>query len=184
VGLHHSGCYSFPMSDQPFNGISKSAVFWPTLIVVYAADFVTKRLVVASLSPAYVPHQIVGDFIRFTLAYNRDAAMGLSLGEYSRAGFTITAAAVLIVLFALYRKTPSSGLVSVVALAMIAGGALGNLTDRLMSPLGVVDFIDVGKGNARFWTFNLADAAVTCGAILLALVSMKRDDKSEQEVVP
>jgi signal peptidase II len=171
------------MSDPTFNRLSKSAVFWPTLIVVYAADFITKRLVVSSLSPAYVPHQIVGDFVRFTLAYNRDAAMGLSLGEYSRAGFTITAAAVLVVLFALYRKTPASGLASVVALAMIAGGALGNLTDRLMSPLGVVDFIDVGNGSARFWTFNLADAAVTCGAVLLALVSMKRE-KPAQEVVP
>jgi len=158
--------------------ISKSALFWPTLIFVYAVDFITKHLAVTHLSPAYVPHKIIGDFVRFTLAYNRDAAMGLSLGDYSRAGFTITAAAVLVVLFALYRRTPAGNPSSVVALAMIAGGALGNLTDRIRSSLGVVDFIDVGSGNTRFWTFNVADAAVTCGAILLAVVSMKRENSA------
>jgi signal peptidase II len=163
--------------------ISKASVFWPTLLLVYAADFISKRLVVSSLSPAYVPHRIIGDYVRFTLAYNRDAAMGLSLGDYSRAGFTITAAAVLVVLLALYRRTPPNALASVVALAMIAGGALGNLTDRIRSSLGVVDFIDVGSGTTRFWTFNLADAAVSCGAILLAIVSMRRD-KNEKEIVP
>lgn len=167
--------YSFPMSNRSERRLSKAAVFWPALLFVYAVDFISKRLVVGALSPAYVPHRIFGDFVRFTLAYNRDAAMGLSLGSYSRAGFTITAAAVLVVLFALYRRTPQSGLASVLALAMIAGGALGNLTDRLRSPLGVVDFIDVGSGSVRFWTFNLADAAVTCGAILLAVVSMKQE---------
>ena len=171
------------MSDQQQSSISKATVFWPTLIIVYALDFITKRLVVSSLSPAYVPHRIIGDYVRFTLAYNRDAAMGLSLGDYSRAGFTITAAAVLVVLFALYRRTPANSLASVIALAMIAGGALGNLTDRIRSSLGVVDFIDVGVGSTRFWTFNVADAAVTCGAVLLAVVSMKRD-KIEQGAAP
>ena len=171
------------MSEQTSVGTSKAAVFWPTFIVVYAADFISKRLIVNSLSPAYVPHRVIGDFVRFTLAYNRDAAMGLSLGEYSRTGFTVTAAAVLVVLFVLYKRTPATTLTSVAALAMIAGGALGNLTDRLRSSMGVVDFIDVGSGTVRFWTFNLADAAVTCGAILLAVVSMRRE-KSEQRIVP
>ena len=52
---------------------------------------------------------------------------------------------------------------------LIAGGAIGNLIDRLTSVRGVVDFIDAGIGNARFWTFNVADSAVTCGAVLLAI---------------
>lgn len=171
------------MTEEIQSRLSKAQVFWPTLILVYALDFITKRMVVNSISPAYVPHRIIGDFVRFTLAYNRDAAMGLSLGDYSRAGFTITAAAVLVVLFALYKRTPANGLASVIALAMIAGGALGNLTDRVRSSMGVVDFIDVGIGNTRFWTFNLADSAVTCGAILLAIVSL-RTEKPEQGTVP
>jgi signal peptidase II len=128
-----------------------------------------------------VPRQIVGDLIRFTLAYNKDAAMGLSLGGYSRIGFTITAAAVLVVLGVLYRRTPSHERASILALALITAGALGNLTDRLLSSRGVVDFIDVGIGTSRFYTFNVADAAVSCGAVLLAIVSLKAPKKEEAD---
>jgi signal peptidase II len=56
------------------------------------------------------------------------------------------------------------------ALALLLGGAVGNLIDRVRWNGGVVDFIDVGIGQWRFWTFNVADSAVTVGAILLALV--------------
>jgi signal peptidase II len=60
----------------------------------------------------------------------------------------------------------------VIALALIMGGAVGNLLDRLQRVEGVVDFIDVGVGTTRFWTFNIADSAITIGAILLVLSSM------------
>lgn len=160
---------------------SKAKIFWPTLVGIYALDFISKRLVEAYLHPAYVPHRIVGDFIRFTLAYNKDAAMGLSLGGYSRIGFTITAIAVLGVLGVLYRRTSDDAKASVFALALITAGALGNLTDRLMSSKGVVDFIDVGIGTSRFYTFNVADSAVSCGAVILALLSLRSPKKEESK---
>jgi signal peptidase II len=160
---------------------SKAYVFWPTLIVVYAVDFVSKRLVEAYIRPAYVPHPVIGDFVRLTLAYNKNAAMGLSLGGYSRIGFTLTATAVLVVLGVLYHRTPPEARASVFALSLITAGALGNLTDRLMSSLGVVDFIDVGIGSSRFYTFNVADAAVTCGALLLAMISLKAPNKERSD---
>jgi signal peptidase II len=169
------------MQDAAERISSKAYVFWPTLTIVYALDFVTKRLVEQYVRPAHVPHEIVGDFIRFTLAYNKDAAMGLSLGGYSRVGFTLTAAAVLVVLGVLYRRTPSNEKASILALALITAGALGNLTDRLLSSRGVVDFIDVGIGASRFYTFNVADAAVSCGAVLLAIVSLKAPKKEEAD---
>jgi signal peptidase II len=56
------------------------------------------------------------------------------------------------------------------ALALASGGATGNLIDRIREPRGVVDFIDIGVGTVRFWTFNVADSAVTIGALLLAWV--------------
>ena len=56
------------------------------------------------------------------------------------------------------------------SLALVCGGALGNLIDRLRSSLGVVDFLDVGVGDARWPTFNVADMAVSVGAFLLAIV--------------
>jgi signal peptidase II len=155
----------------------KARFFWPTLVVVYCLDFITKRLAETYLPPQHVPHRVVGELVRFTLAYNKDAAMGLSLGGYSRAGFALTATVILGVLGVLYRRTEQTDKFSALALALVTAGALGNLTDRLMSSRGVVDFIDVGIGDARFYTFNVADAGVTCGAILLALLSLRGSKK-------
>lgn len=155
----------------------KARIFWPTLVIVYVLDFITKRLAETHLLPQHVPHRVIGELVRFTLAYNKDAAMGLSLGGYSRAGFALTAAVILVVLGVLYRRTAESDRFSALALSLVTAGALGNLTDRLMSSRGVVDFIDVGIGNSRFYTFNVADAGVTCGAILLALLSLRGSKK-------
>jgi signal peptidase II len=153
---------------------SKAAAFWPVLISLVAVDCATKELAVDKLSPAHVPHPIVGDVVRFTLAYNTRAAMGLSLGEHSRILFAAIAVLMLIVLVVYRRRISSQNGFTTLALALIGGGAAGNLLDRIRSSRGVVDFIDVGFGNARFWTFNVADAAVFCGTILLLLM-MRRE---------
>ena len=63
----------------------------------------------------------------------------------------------------------------VLALALVCAGAVGNLFDRLRSTLGVVDFLDVGFGDARWPTFNVADMAVSMGAVLLAWVLWQED---------
>ena len=67
----------------------------------------------------------------------------------------------------------------VLALGLAWGGAAGNLIDRFRSPHGVVDFIDIGVGDVRFWTFNVADSAVTVGALVLAW-SLSREDREER----
>ena len=67
------------------------------------------------------------------------------------------------------------------ALGLIIGGALGNLTDRLRSPRGVVDFIDMGLGDYRFWTFNVADVGVTAGAALLLYLLLRRSRPDEAQ---
>ena len=64
----------------------------------------------------------------------------------------------------------------VVAVARVAAGAMGNLVDRLRSERGVVDFLDVGVGAWRWPTFNVADIAVSCGAVLLAIVLWREDN--------
>ncbi len=159
------------------NWSPKSKAFWPLLSTLVLADCGTKRLAVEHLSPPYIPHEVAGDWLRLTLAYNRGAAMGLSLGAYSRLGLALVAALSLVVLSKLYRRSPAGDWVRATALALVAGGALGNLLDRLRSPRGVVDFIDLGIGDLRFWTFNLADLAITCGAILLA-VQLAREGRA------
>jgi signal peptidase II len=145
------------------------AAFWPVLLGLVAVDCTTKRLVVESLPP-HVPHPVIGDVVRFTLAYNPDAAMGLSLGAYSRIGFAIIALIVLVGLLLSRRRITEGNGARTIAIALIAGGAIGNLLDRIRWSRGVVDFIDVGIGNARFYTFNVADASVFCGAVLLLLL--------------
>jgi signal peptidase II len=131
-------------------------------------DFATKQLAVAHLTPPYTPHDIVGQFFRLTLAYNPGAAFSMSLGSASRWGFTALALVAVVALVQLYRATPPSDAIQAVAIALITGGALGNLLDRLRSARGVVDFVDIGFHGIRFWTFNVADMGVTCGAALLA----------------
>lgn len=163
---------------------SKNVIFWPTFIVVFFLDFVTKRWAEQNLLPLYTPHRLIGETVRLTLAFNKDAAMGLSLGAYSRIGFTVIAAVVLIVLGVFYRRTPIHATAHALGLALVAAGALGNLSDRVLFSHGVVDFIDVGVGTARFWTFNVADAAITCGAILLAILSMREHRDAETPVAP
>jgi signal peptidase II len=116
-----------------------------------------------------VPHEFLGELVRLTLAYNPGAAMSISLGAHSRLGFSMLALGALAILGQMYRQTSAGDRLAAAGLALIASGALGNLLDRLRSPRGVVDFIDVGVGDLRFWTFNVADVGITCGAVLLVL---------------
>jgi len=78
-------------------------------------------------------------------------------------------------LLMLLRQAPAQARAVPAALGMLAAGAIGNLIDRLRHDRGVVDFIDVGTASWRFWTFNVADIGVSCGAILLALLLWRED---------
>lgn len=144
------------------------------------ADCSTKELVEAALSRNPGPHALIGQWLRLTLAYNTGAAMSVSLGSWSRLVFSGIALLALGVLLRLYVRTPEHAALRAAALALVAGGALGNLLDRLRSPLGVVDFIDIGIGDARFWVFNLADVGVTVGAVLLAVVLWREDGRQRE----
>lgn len=155
----------------------KGRMFWPLLCVLVLADCSSKRVAEEILFPPHVPHDVVGDFLRFTLAYNPGAAFSFSLGPYSRWGFTAAAVVVLIILLRLYRDTATHDRIQGAALGLVAGGAIGNVLDRIRSPRGVVDFIDIGVGDVRFWTFNLADIGVTAGAILLAILLWRRSNE-------
>lgn len=148
--------------------MTKARLFWPLLLSLLLADCTTKRIAEESLR-LHRPTEVLGEVVRFTLAYNPGAAFGIDVGPASRVVFIVLTLVALVALFLMYRTTPASQRIQLVALALISGGALGNLYDRLRGAAGVVDFIDVGVGGARFWTFNVADAGITIGAILLAL---------------
>ena len=161
-------------SPSAATGLARRAVaFWPVFGGIVATDYVSKRVAEGRLA-LHSPHGVLGDFVRLTLTYNTGAAMNFSLGDSSRVAFTALAAMMLVIIFRMYRRTPDHDTSQAIALALIAAGALGNLLDRLRSARGVVDYIDVGIGDARFWTFNVADMGVTCGALLLALLLWRR----------
>ena len=135
---------------------------------LWIADIVTKQLALAYVRPPGTPHRLLGNAVRLTLGYNQQGVMGLPVGPYSRwilSGVSIVLLGVLVRW--LYETRAGDGL-RATALALIIGGALGNLLDRLASGRGVVDFIDIGIGRWRFWTFNVADMAIDVGVVLLA----------------
>ncbi len=161
----------------------RARIFWPLFAGWVLMDFVSKRLVESNLTE-HVSKNVLGDFVRFTLNYNVGAAMNISLGSASRVAFTLLAVLFIAVVLGMYRQTGANETAQPIALALIAAGALGNMLDRLRSVRGVVDFIDVGIGDSRFWIFNVADAGITCGAILLTIVLWKQPKNAEESVAP
>jgi len=167
------------MSGTKNNG----RVFWSAAIGVVILDLVTKLCAERFLYPAHVPHRVIGDVVRLTLAYNPGAAFSMSLGSASRVLFGAFAVVALVVLWRLYRDARPGERLKVLALGLAWGGAAGNLLDRLRSPRGVVDFIDIGVGTVRFWTFNVADSGVTVGAVILGLVLLHEERVGSREAV-
>ncbi|HXY19363.1 MAG TPA: signal peptidase II [Gemmatimonadales bacterium] len=149
-------------------GAARARILVGVGLPVLIADAVTKRLAVAHLQPPLSPHPVIGDAVRLTLAYNREGVMGLPVGPYGRWALMAVTVVILAVLARLLRDTGPRQRLRAVAIALIMGGAAGNLVDRLASGRGVVDFIDLGTPAWRFWTFNVADVAVDVGVALLA----------------
>ena len=152
----------------------------PRRVFVFAAlatmvlDLVTKLIAEATLlrTPGV---SVFGDWFQLRLVYNQGAAFGLHVGPYSRWIFFTVALVAVFVLARMSRNTSAADRFRQLALGLVAGGAVGNLIDRVRSARGVVDFLDVGVGSVRWPTFNVADIAVSCGAIALA-ISLWRED--------
>ena len=143
-------------------------LFWTVAGAIVAADVATKVLA-ASLLARHLPVSVIGDYVQLRLVYNQCAAFGVCLGEYSRWIFFGLALAALVVLGSMVRATRADDRFRLLALALVCAGAVGNVIDRVRSSLGVVDFVDVGIGPLRWPTFNVADSAITVGALALAV---------------
>ncbi|MCD7437634.1 signal peptidase II [Streptomyces lincolnensis] len=150
-------------------GKRRIAVLFAVAAFAYALDLISKMIVVAKLEH-HEPIEIIGDWLKFEAIRNAGAAFGF--GEAFTVIFTVIAAAVIVVIARLARKLYS--LPWAIALGLLLGGALGNLTDRIFRSPGVfegavVDFI----APKHFAVFNLADSAIVCGGILIVLLSFK-----------
>jgi signal peptidase II len=158
---------------------TKAMLFFGVLAGILVLDVSTKLLVQRHFM-LYQQMDIVGEYVRLTYIYNPGAAFGIHLGEHSRAIFLVLSLVALGALVGMYWFTPVADRLRLTAIALICGGAVGNLIDRVRSVNGVVDFIDVGVGTIRWPVFNIADIAVTTGAIILALSLWKEEQQVEQ----
>lgn len=151
-------------------------LFWGAAAAVITLDALTKWLAESRLLHA-VPVEIIGSVVQLRLVYNPGAAFGLHLGPWSRWIFLAVAIIAVVVLARMSRETAAGRWGKQLVLGLIAGGATGNLIDRVRSSRGVVDFLDVGVGLTRWPTFNVADVAVSCGAVALAVILWREDDE-------
>lgn len=157
---------------------TKPILFLGVLLGVLLLDVSTKLLVQEHFL-LYQQMEVIGEYVRLTYIYNPGAAFGIHLGEHSRIIFLVLSLLALCALIGMYWFTPATDRVRLSAIALICAGAVGNLIDRIRSESGVVDFIDVGIGTIRWPVFNIADIAVTTGAIILALSLWKEEQQIE-----
>ena len=147
---------------------SRSALSWLALsAIVIVADQITKAIVIHLLEPQ-VPHAFIPGLMNWTLAYNTGAAFSFLAGAegWQRWFFSLLAIVVSALLARWLAQTPRRDWRTALPLALVIGGALGNLIDRLR--IGhVTDFIQVYYRDWAFPSFNVADSAISVGAVLL-----------------
>jgi signal peptidase II len=164
-------------ASAPAAGVERR-FFWVAMILTIILDFITKMIAEDML--LRTPISVVGTWVQLRLVHNQGAAFGLHVGPYSRWVFFVIALVAVFVLARMSRDAPAGDRFRQWALGFVAGGAAGNMIDRIRSARGVVDFIDVGVGTYRWPTFNVADIAVSCGAVVLA-ISLWREEARRPE---
>ncbi len=136
--------------------------FFVFVVGAFLVDQLSKILIVNFLSPFDSPVNAIGTFFRFKLTYNPYGVFSISFGPnvlyyiFSIIGIIILA----------YIGLSLRDITSVIVFGIIIGGAIGNVFDRIRLDY-VIDFIDMGIGNLRWFTYNLADAFITVGALFL-----------------
>jgi len=143
------------------------SVFFGIAMVVVLLDQLTKAWLVANVAQGDVL-KVVGDAIRLVYHQNSGALFGLFRDQAIVFGLI---SIVVIGLIVGYHARSGRSLYLSVALGFLLGGAIGNLIDRLR--LGyVIDFVDIGIGDLRFYTFNVADSAISTAIVLLVGVAL------------
>jgi signal peptidase II len=133
--------------------------------IVFVLDRATKTWVAENI-PLGTARPVVGEYVRIVHAQNSGAAFGL-LPERTTLLSVLSVVAVVAIVY-YYRQIASSSWIVSTTLGMQLGGAFGNLLDRLTQGY-VVDFVDVGVGDVRFWAFNVADSSIVVGIIAVTL---------------
>ena len=148
-------------------------VYLPTILVVFIDQL--SKLWIKNNLPHWETWDILGSFLRFTHVKNPGIAFGISVGEFSIIVVFLSIIATLFIAYLHWQERNNHPLISI-GLGLILGGAIGNLIDRssiffVQNYEGVIDFIDIGSSSFRWYTFNIADSAVTIGIIFYLMHS-------------
>jgi signal peptidase II len=160
---------------------TKLTIFGILFPLVIALDWISKRWALEALANNH-RIDLAGGLIPLSLAFNKGAAFGISVGDDSRWLFVPVTVVALFLLVYLFRQASVEDRLRLVSLSLILSGAVGNLYDRLRWSRGVVDFI--GPIDLGFWDFpifTVADMSISCGAILLAW-SFWMEDRAERRM--
>ncbi len=136
--------------------------------LIVLIDQAAKGWVAATLPNVGDGMQVIGDWLRIVHWRNSGALFGLLPQSATAFALVSLGVAALIVV---YHAKAGRGIVTTIALALLLGGAIGNLLDRLNYG-SVLDFVDMGIGTWRFYTYNLADAAITTAIIMLIVMAI------------
>lgn len=161
----------------------KLLIFGITFPIVIVLDVLTKRWALETL--VVESRELFGGLLPLTLAYNKGAAFGMSIGEDSRWFFIPVTIVALVLLGILFKQAGERDFLRIGSISLVVSGAIGNLYDRVRWDRGVVDFlgpVDLGLWN--FPIFNVADMAITCGAILLAISFWLEEQEERRREVP
>ena len=144
---------------------------WPLFLGIAATVVVLDQLTKAWLTSFLAPGElvsIIGDYVRLVHGQNNGALFGLF--KDSALLFGIVSVGVIALIVGYHARAGRSVYLSI-TLGLLLGGAIGNLIDRFR--LGyVVDFVDAGLGTTRWYTFNVADAAISVAILLLLAASI------------
>ena len=143
-------------------------------VAVFVVDRVTKNWVAENI-PLNQPRQVIGDYVRIVHAENTGAAFGL-LPERTTLLSVLSVLAVVAIVY-YYRQIASSSWLVTTTLGMQLGGAAGNLVDRVRQGY-VIDFVDVGVGDIRFWAFNVADSSIVVGIAIVTFALWREERRT------
>lgn len=150
--------------SRPDRRVGRWTLFLGLAGAVLVVDQLTKAWLVANVDPGGAI-QVLGDWLRFIHGRNDGGLFGMFKGSAEL--FALASIGVIALIVAYHARSRPSIVLST-ALGLLLGGAIGNLIDRIRFGY-VIDFVDAGIGDLRFYTFNVADSAIT-GAILLLIV--------------
>lgn len=153
-------------------GAATGRPLWAPFVLLAAAIVVSDQVTKAWITDALAPNgvvNVVGDNLRLVYTQNSGALFGMFRGQ--AAPFAVLSLVVIGLIVAYHGRSGRSPYMTL-TLGLLLGGAIGNAIDRLRLNY-VVDFVDAGIGDLRFYTFNVADSCITAAILLLLLMAVR-----------